>query len=83
MMAFTLVVCLQESVARKGCLSLQTGATELSLVRSSDDWPVLEPFSILCDARSSMDLELSIQITKADLIVACIGNGDNVKKSKV
>jgi hypothetical protein len=30
-----------------------------------------------------MDLELAFQITKADLVVVSIGNGDNVKKSNI
>jgi hypothetical protein len=30
-----------------------------------------------------MDLELAIQITKADLVVVSIGNGDNVKQSNI
>jgi hypothetical protein len=30
-----------------------------------------------------MDLELAFQITKADLVVVSIGNGENVKKSNI
>jgi hypothetical protein len=50
LLAFTIVACLQESAVRRGCLSLQMGLTELALLRSSDDWPILETFSTLCDS---------------------------------
>lgn len=48
MLAFSVVTCLQESDTRRGCLSLEAALTDLSLVRVSDGWPILEPLSVTC-----------------------------------
>ena len=46
-MAFSSVLSVQESASAKGHLSVRMGITDISLIRSSDDWPILEPFSII------------------------------------
>ncbi len=46
-MAFTSVLSVQESTSAKDRLSIRMGITDISLIRSYDDWPILEPFSIL------------------------------------
>lgn len=48
--SFSVVCCLQESVTRAGHFSTQIALTELSVLRSNDDWPILEHFTVLCDA---------------------------------
>lgn len=47
LMALTVVTSMQESPVAKGALSLRMGITDISLIRSSDDWPILEPFSVI------------------------------------
>jgi hypothetical protein len=46
-MAFTCVLSVQESPTMKGLVSIQMGVTDISLIRSYDDWPILEPLSII------------------------------------
>jgi hypothetical protein len=45
--ALTLVMSIQESPIAKGILSMRIGITDVSLIRFADDWPILEPFSIV------------------------------------
>jgi hypothetical protein len=47
LMAVSLVVSIQESPLSKGSLSIRMGMTDISLIRSSDDWPILEPFAVI------------------------------------
>ena len=47
LMAFTVVTSIQESSAYKGRVSLRMGVTDITLIRSYDDWPILEPFSVI------------------------------------
>ncbi len=49
-MGFSVILCLQESTSHKGHVSMLMALSEVSLIRSNDDWPVLEHFTILCDA---------------------------------
>ena len=46
-MAFTSVLSVRESTKVKNRVSVRMGITDISLIRSYDDWPILEPFSIL------------------------------------
>jgi hypothetical protein len=48
--SFSVFCCLQESATLEGHLSTQIALTEFSVLRPNDDWPVLEPFTVLCDA---------------------------------
>jgi hypothetical protein len=47
-MAFTLTVSASDvSRCSHNCFSIQTGVTDISLLRYIDDWPILEPWSCL------------------------------------
>jgi len=47
LMVFTTVISIQESEEFKGRASLRMGLTDISSIRSYDDWPILEPFSAI------------------------------------
>ena len=47
LMAFTTVISIQDSSEFKGRMSVRIGVTDISLIRFLDDWPILEPFSVL------------------------------------
>jgi Vacuolar sorting-associated protein 13, N-terminal/N-terminal region of Chorein or VPS13 len=49
-LGLSFVCCLQESSSHKGFLWIRAGVTELAITRPSDDWQILEPMSMLCDA---------------------------------
>jgi hypothetical protein len=49
LVGLTLIVSIQESPVANGALSIRMGLNDISLVRSSDDWPILEPFSVVSE----------------------------------
>ncbi|KAL3924425.1 MAG: hypothetical protein SGILL_001054, partial [Bacillariaceae sp.] len=49
LVALSFVLSVQESDQAGGSLLVRFGVTDISMIRSSDDWPILEPFSILSE----------------------------------
>ncbi|VEU36026.1 unnamed protein product [Pseudo-nitzschia multistriata] len=45
--AFTTVLSVQESNIESGRISIRMGVTDISMIRSMDDWPILEPFTMI------------------------------------
>ncbi|KAG7355613.1 vacuolar sorting-associated protein 13, N-terminal domain containing protein [Nitzschia inconspicua] len=74
LVALSVVASMQESPVAKGSLSLRMGVTDIALIRSSDDWPILEPFSVMSEVvlahsildRLSRESQLSPILMKPD-----------------
>jgi Vacuolar sorting-associated protein 13, N-terminal/N-terminal region of Chorein or VPS13 len=77
-LGLSFVCCIQESSSHIGFLSIRAGVTELAVTRPGDDWQILEPVSIFCDAffetdwlvRSGKFSDLQLGHLKLDLTSA-------------
>ncbi len=76
-MAFTSVLSVQESASSKGRLSTRVGITDISLIRSYDDWPILEPFSILLEFTLANNFLSRLQDMRVDEILPLIVKADS------
>lgn len=58
LLALSITCCLQQSRSRLGCFSSRLVVSEVAFLRSPDDWPILEPFSFLCESESELPMTL-------------------------
>jgi hypothetical protein len=77
LMALTIVVSVQESSVSKGSVSLRMGVTDVSMIRSGDDWPILQPFSIALELVSRHDAVSRLRMDLPDSVLSLFMRQDS------
>ena len=77
LMALTIIVSVQESSVSKGSVSLRVGVMDISMIRSSDDWPILQPFSIALELVSRHDALSCLRTGLPDSVLSLVVRQDS------
>jgi hypothetical protein len=49
LVALSIVLSAQESEQSRESFLIRLGVSDISMIRPSDDWPILEPFAVICE----------------------------------